>query len=123
MKLVNTLGLSPSAMCLWVRVPRGALKLINMEDMTYVLMDNNEEIRAKIEQAGIHVCVCTKFRDACWLDYSTRVANGVHGIGYWGEEADTYSQEEALNLFKAECHNPYYCKDVDEFIAKIKESK
>lgn len=94
-----------------------------MKNVTYILKDNSEEIRTQIEKAGISVCPCTKFFNACWLDYATSVANGVHGIGSIGEEIGLHSQEEVLNFFVSQCKNPYYCKDVDEFIAKIQESK
>lgn len=94
-----------------------------MKDETYVLKENNETIRQKIKDAGIYVCHCASFVDACWLDYSTRVNNGVHGVGYYGEENGTHSQEEELARFITECEHLIYCKDVDEFITKIKEFK
>ena len=88
---------------------------------TFILKENTEEIRNKIEQSGIDVCVCCKFIDACWLDYSTNVSNGVHGVGYWGEDNFTHSQQEELDLYLSEVQDPIWCKDVDEFIERIKE--
>lgn len=87
--------------------------------MTYYLRDNSETIRQKIKTAGIHVCICAEFKDACWLDYSTVVGNGVHGVGYYGDEVGTSSQQEQLDLFLSEAHDLVECKDVDEFIEKI----
>lgn len=92
-----------------------------MEDKTFILKENSEEIRRRIVQNGIHICACTTFKNAVWLDYSTVVANCVHGIGYFGEEVGTRSVEEELARFLAECRNPIFCKDVDEFIRLIKE--
>ena len=90
--------------------------------MTYYLRDNSEGIRQKIESAGISVCVCASFKDACWLDYSTAVGNGVHGVGYYGGDTFTNSQQEALDMFLSEATDLVECKDVDDFIAKIKNS-
>lgn len=92
-----------------------------MVDKTFILKENSESIRKKITDAGIRVCICASFVDADWLDYSTVVANGVHGIGYFGEEVGTHSVEEELARFLAECKNPIFCKDVDEFIRLINE--
>ena len=92
-----------------------------MVDKTFILKENSESIRKKITDAGIRVCICASFKDAVWLDYSTVVANGVHGIGYFGEDVETHSVEEELARFLAECKNPIFCKDVDEFIKLIKE--
>ena len=83
-----------------------------MVNKTFILKQNSEEIRQKIKDAGIRVCICASFKDSCWLDYSTVVANGVHGIGYF---------EEELARFLAECKKPIFCKDVDEFIRLIKK--
>lgn len=88
-------------------------------DKTFILKENNKEIRKRIVDAGIHVCLCASFKDACWLIYHTSVANGVHGVGSFGE--DTLSQQEELERFMAEVRNPVICKDVDEFINHIKE--
>ena len=92
-----------------------------MENKTFIFKQNSEEIRQRIKDAEIRVCVCASFKDACWLDYSTRVNNGVHGVGFYGEEDETRSQEEELARFLAECRKPIFCKDVDEFIRLIKE--
>ena len=92
-----------------------------MEDKTFILKKNSGKIRRRIVQNGIHICSCATFKNAVWLDYSTVVANGVHGIGYFGEEVETHSVEEELARFLAECKKPIFCKDVDEFISLIKE--
>lgn len=91
--------------------------------MTIVLKENSKAIREKIQEAGIDVCVCAEFKDACWLDYHPGITSSVHGVGYYGEEADTYSQEDALNRFVSESKDLVWCEDVDEFIAKIKENR
>jgi CobQ-like glutamine amidotransferase family enzyme len=92
-----------------------------MEYKTFVLKDNSEEIRKKIKDAGICVCVCASFEKACWLDYHTSIANGVHGVGYHDDVDGVTSQEEELARFVSECKNMVVCKDVDEFINSIKD--
>lgn len=89
-----------------------------MADECFVLKENSEAIREKIRDAGIRVCVCASFNGTIWLDYSTVVSNGVHGLGY-GDE--TMSGEAYLSLFMRETKNVIVCKDVDEFIARILE--
>lgn len=89
-----------------------------MVDKTFILKNNSEEIRKKITDAGISVCFCASFVDADWLDYSTAVGNGVHGVGY---PYEGMTKEETLALYKHEVKNPVWCKDVDEFINIIKE--
>ena len=88
------------------------------DNQCFVLKQNSKEIRNKIEEAGIHVCSCATWNDSVWLDYHTKVNNGVHGIGY---TEDGYTIEEELSDFEREVQNPVYCKDVDEFISKINE--
>ena len=89
-----------------------------MVDKTFILKNNSEEIRKKVTDAGISVCFCASFAGADWLDFSTAVNNGVHGVGY----PDVgMTKEETLALYKHEVKNPIWCKDVDEFINLIKE--
>ena len=83
-----------------------------------VLKDNSPEIRDKIRTSGIRVCRCAYFKDSVWLEYSG--INGVHGVGYYDEEVGTKSVQEELDRFVAENKDIVYCKDVDEFITKIK---
>jgi len=89
-----------------------------MVDKTFILKENSEVIRKKIADAGIRVCICASFVDADWLDYSTVVANGVHGNGY---PYEGMTNEETRAMFLHEVQNPVYCKDVEEFIRLIKE--
>ena len=94
-----------------------------MQHKDFILKENTEEIREKIKAAGIHVCGCAWFKDACWLHYSTAVANGVHGVGYFDDDDKVKSQEEELKSFLSEVQNPIFCADVDDFIAHIKQSQ
>ena len=91
--------------------------------MTLILKDNSPEIRRKIREAGISVCICAEFADSCWLDYHTNLGApyDVHGVGYYSEDVGFKSQKDALDFFLFECKDPYFCKDVDEFIQKIKD--
>lgn len=45
----------------------------------------------------------------------------VHGVGYPIDAEDTSTEKQRLNCFVEKCKDPYYCKDVGEFITKIKE--
>jgi hypothetical protein len=90
---------------------------------TIILKQNSEEIRERVEDAGIELCICTTFKDACWLDYHVGLTTSVHGVGYYGDDMGTDSQEEELARFLTEVKDPYYCKDVEEFVQKILESK
>lgn len=94
-----------------------------MEDKCFILKENTDAIRQKIRDAGIHVCICAGFQPEeggeVWLNYHTRVANGVHGVGYGSGEM---TGKEYLALFLYEVRNPVYAKDVDEFISLIKQS-
>lgn len=87
--------------------------------MALVLKDNSPEIREKIRQAGIHVCPCTEFKNAVWLDVMN-ILYGVHGVGYSDETVGNLTVEQELARFQAEVKDIVYCKDVDEFIDKIK---
>lgn len=93
-----------------------------MEHQTILLKENSSKIRNKIKNAGIHVCVCASFTNACWLDYHTSIANGVHGVGYWNDDRGIHSQEEELARFLREANNIVVCQDVDEFIERILDS-
>lgn len=86
--------------------------------MALVLKDNSPEIREKIRQAGIDVCSCAEDKDSVWLDFMN--INGVHGVGYSDETDGNLTVEQELARFQAEVKDIVYCKDVDEFIDKIK---
>ena len=88
---------------------------------TLILKDNSKDIISKLKEAGINCCVCCTF-NAPWLDFNFGVTNLVHGVGYHDEDEGTTSEQE-LERFVAECKDPYYCKDVEEFITKIKEQQ
>lgn len=91
--------------------------------MSIILKENSSAIQQNITNSGIEVCACASFLDACWLDYHPGVTTSVHGVGFWGEDPNITSQQEELERFIQECTEPYICKDVDEFITKIKESQ
>lgn len=88
-------------------------------NMTLVLKDNSPKIREEIKKAGIELCKCTEFKNAVWLDFMD--INGVHGVGYSDETDGNLTVEQVLARFQAEIKNIVYCKDVDEFITKIKD--
>lgn len=86
--------------------------------MALVLKENSPEIREKIRQAGINVCSCAEYKDSVWLDFMG--INGVHGVGYSDETEGNLTVEQALARFQADVKDIVYCKDVNEFITKIK---
>lgn len=87
----------------------------------FVLKENNEVVRKKIMLSGIEVCNCAWFVGSCWLHYNAELTDSVHGLGYPDEFGTT--QEQILKRFETECPDAIYCTDVDEFIAKIKETQ
>lgn len=87
---------------------------------TLILRENSSEIRSKLTNAGISCCTCCSFWDSVWLDYKHSITHEVHGIGY---SDNGIPVEEAVKLFVAGCKDPYYCEDVEEFIAKINEQQ
>lgn len=90
--------------------------------MILVLKENTPEIIQAIKDSGIKVCGCVKFKNSVWLDYSGVTPNVIHAVGYYDEElVGTKSVEEELNRFVGENKDIVYCKDVNEFISKIKE--
>lgn len=86
-------------------------------DKCLVLKENSEAIREKIRSAGIHVCVCSNFYDADWLDYHTTVGS-VHGNGY---PYEGMTKEETRALFLHEVKNPVFFDNVEQFIEAILE--
>ena len=88
---------------------------------TIVLKQNNEITRQKIIKAGIDVCRCAWFTNACWLVYHVGVCDNVHGAGYFGGETETKSVEEELARFVAENKDIVFCDSVDSFIDTINE--
>lgn len=94
-----------------------------MQSKDFILKENTEEIREKIKAAGIHVCGCAWFKDACWLHYSTELIKSVHGVGYFIEKDQVNGQKEELKSFLSKVQNPIFCVDVGDFIAHIKQSQ
>lgn len=91
-----------------------------MEEKTFVLRRNSEEIREKIENVGIPMCLCSSFKGADWLAFHTSIGDKVHGIGYPMEE-ELMGGEEVKALFVKETKKPIWCDDVDTFIDLISD--
>lgn len=103
------------------------------KSVTLILKDNSPEIRKKIEDAGISVCCCASFDGAIWIDtsLSMRFCYDVHGIGYKDDDDielpwDTGNTPEEVCGYYLEyvMHEGevIFAKDVDDFIAKFKET-
>ena len=86
-----------------------------------VLKQNSPKIRQKIQDAGISVCICAGFKGSKWLDYHIGLDAPfeVHGIGY---DSEDMPGEDSIALFLHETE-VIECKDVEEFIQKIKEDR
>lgn len=99
----------------------------------FILKENTEEDRIKIQNAGISICCCTEFEDAIWLDcrpmdkmLQDEHHYLVHGMGYDEDNEFGYKGNPkgmvAFDLDNAAKHGqtPIYCDNVDEFIHYIK---
>ena len=90
--------------------------------MTFLLKKNSEDIRNAIREEGIDVCVCSGFNGAVWLDFTPGCTDSVHGIGY---PFEGMTSEETISFtvheWKQNNVEIIECKDVHEFIQKIKE--
>lgn len=89
---------------------------------TLILKENNPQIREKLLAAGIECCECCEFK-APWLNYNRAITPLVHSVGYPSDAEDTTTEEQRLDCYVKECKDPYYCKDIEEFINKIKEQQ
>lgn len=89
---------------------------------TLVLKENSPKIRATLALYNIECCTCCNFNGAVWLNYKDDITHIVHGKGYTDDLFPSTQQEE-LDRFVAETKDIYYCKDVNEFIEKIKEQQ
>lgn len=99
--------------------------------MKCFLRTNSPEIRNKLEENGITVCVCATFQSAEWLSHSgINKRFQVHGIypgdnkEEWGTEGVFGNKNNFKDIFLSD-HNDYIdCgEDTDLFIETIKESK
>ena len=88
---------------------------------TLILKEHNKEIVKQLIAAGIPCCTCVDFFDAPWLEYNHGVTEYVH-VGYPDNDEGTTSEQE-LKRFVSECKDPYYCKNVEEFINEIKKQQ
>lgn len=89
---------------------------------TLVLKENSPEIRKALAYHNIECCTCCSFKGAVWLNYEDSISHTVHSKGYTDDLFPSTQQEE-LDRFVAETKNIYYCKDVNEFIEKIKKQQ
>lgn len=89
-----------------------------------VLKQNSPEIRKKIEDAGISLCVCASFDENSWLDYHVGLGAyfDVHGLGYDSEEMSA-EEHKSLFLYETKPEDIVWCNNVDEFIKAILQHK
>ena len=62
---------------------------------------NTPELRDRLKELGYHVCVCTEFEGAVWLN-NLLESSSIHGWGFLGDDAPFKTQEEALRVFEIE---------------------
>ena len=89
---------------------------------TLILKEHTLDTVKKLIEAGIPCCTCVDYTEAPWLNYNHSITKYVHSIGYPDNDGGTTSEQE-LKRFVDECKDAYCCKDVEEFIAKIKEQR
>ena len=67
-----------------------------------IIKSNTPELRQRLEQSGISVCICSSFKEADWLDDLSKEAY----------------QEDFIKEI-----NPIICESEDEFINMCKQFK
>lgn len=95
--------------------------------MKCFLRSNSPEIRKKLEENGIEVCVCCEFEGSEWISYSQATPGTVHGI-FPGDNEELWSEdyfgtkETFKDIFLRDAQDYKDCgEDVDLFIKTIKE--
>lgn len=86
-----------------------------------LIKKNTPELRKKLEDAGLSVCICTTFEDADWLScWGSHMSYDVHGV--YPDGIDDLSKEAYQEDFIKEI-NPIICESEDEFINMCKQFK
>ena len=86
-----------------------------------IIKNNTPELRQRLEQAGISVCICSSFKEADWLCcWESNVAYDVHGV--YPDDINDLSKEAYQEDFIKEI-NPIICESEDEFINMCKQFK
>lgn len=86
-----------------------------------LIKKNTPELRKKLEDAGLSVCICTTFEDADWLScWGSHMSYDVHGV--YPDDVDDLSKEAYLEMYLKET-NPIICESDDEFINMCKQIK
>ena len=62
-----------------------------------LIKKNTPELRKKLEDAGLSVCICTTFEDADWLScWGSHMSYDVHGV--YPDDVDDLSKEAYLEM-------------------------
>ena len=86
-----------------------------------LIKKNTPELRKKLEDAGLSVCICTTFEDADWLScWGPHMSYDVHGV--YPDDINDLSKEAYQEDFIKEI-NPIICESEDEFINMCKQFK
>lgn len=74
-----------------------------------IIKSNTPELRQRLEQSGISVCICSSFKEADWLCcWESNMAYDVHGV--YPDGIDDLSKEAYQEDFIKEI-NPIICVD------------
>ena len=83
-----------------------------------LIKKNTPELRKKLEDAGLSVCICTTFEDADWLScWGSHMSYDVYP-----DDVDDLSKESYQEMYLKET-NPIICESEDEFINMCKQIK
>ena len=76
-----------------------------------IIKSNTPELRQRLEQSGISVCICSSFKEADWLCcWESNMAYDVHGV--YPDEVDDLTGETYQELYLKEV-NPIVCESED----------
>lgn len=83
-----------------------------------LIKKNTPELRKKLEDAGLSVCICTTFEDADWLScWGSHMSYDVYPDGIDDLSKEAYQEDFIKEI------NPIICESGDEFINMCKQFK
>lgn len=86
-----------------------------------LIKKNTPELRKKLEDAGLSVCICATFEDADWLScWGPHMSYDVHGV--YPDDINDLSKEVYQEMYLKET-NSIICESDDEFINMCKQIK
>lgn len=84
-----------------------------------IIKNNTPELKQRLEQAGISVCICSSFKEADWLCcWESNMAYDVYGVYPDGIDDLSKDQEDFIKEITL-----IICESGDEFINMCKQFK